>query len=105
MALGSREPDLELVHAVRWCTVKNTALRTTFLAAPTPRLRESTGANACTLVCSSSNAIAARMSPGAAVRSENRAAWSRTRSAYSIGKSAAFMVSSAAASISARSVS
>ena len=75
------------ICSVKWCEVKNTALRTTFLAAPTPRLRESIGARACTSVCSSSSAIEARMSPGAAVRSANRSPWSCTRSTYSWGKS------------------
>ena len=39
--------------SVTWLVVKNTALRTTFLASVTPRLREVTGASASTSVCSS----------------------------------------------------
>ena len=51
--------------SVTWSTAKKIALRTAFFAAPTAWLRAWIGAFASTLVCSSSSAMAARMSSGA----------------------------------------
>ena len=96
------QPSARICSA-RWFTAKNTALRTTVFAALTPRLRESTGADACDV-----GLLLEQRDRGSDVAGRRRSATRSARlsfapgSRYADGKSERSAVWRAAASISAR---